>query len=262
MTRCSALVPPVAALVLLAGCSSGGADAAASGGADDGRLSGTLTVFAAASLTDVFTDLGGELRAENPGLVVRFSFAGSSGLATQIVQGAPADVFASANEEQMQVVTEEGRTAGEPEVFTTNELQIVVPAGNPAGVSGLEDFARGDLALALCAPEVPCGSAARDVFDAAGVTPEPDTYEEDVRAALTKVEIGELDAALVYASDVIAAGDDVAGIGFPEAADAVNRYPVCVLTDARNPAAADAFIALVRSGAGQRALADAGFRAP
>jgi molybdate transport system substrate-binding protein len=260
--RCPALTLPVAAFVVLAGCSSGGADAAAPSGADGGRLSGTLTVFAAASLTDVFTDLGNGLMAENPGLVIRFNFAGSAALATQIVQGAPADVFASANEAQMEVVTDEDRAAGEPEVFTSNVLQIAVPAGNPAGVTGLEDFTRGDLALALCAPEVPCGSAAEDVFDAAGVTPAPDTYEEDVRAALTKVEIGEVDAALVYASDVVAAGDDVEGIAFPEAEDAVNRYPVCVVADARTPAAAEAFVALVQSGEGQQALADAGFRAP
>jgi molybdate transport system substrate-binding protein len=260
--RWSALPLPVAAALVVAGCGSGARDAAASSAPDDGGLSGTLTVFAAASLTDVFTALGDELTAEHPGLDVRFNFAGSSGLATQVVQGAPADVFASANEPQMQVVTDEGRADGEPQVFTSNVLQIAVPAGNPAGVTGLEDFTRADLALALCAPEVPCGSAAADVFEAAGVTPAPDTYEEDVRAAVTKVEIGEVDAALVYASDVVAAGDAVDGVAFPEAEDAVNRYLVCVLADAPNPAAAEAFVALVQSEEGQRALADAGFRAP
>ena len=262
MRGTSALTLPLAAVVVLAGCGSGGADAAAPSAADDGRLSGTLTVFAAASLTDVFTGLGDELTAANPDLDVRFSFAGSSALATQIVQGAPADVFASADEPQMQVVTDEALADGEPEIFTSNVLQIAVPTANPAGVTGLADFTRGDLALALCAPEVPCGSAAADVFAAAGITPRPDTYEEDVRAALTKVELGEVDAALVYASDVVSAGGDVDGVAVPEAEDAVNRYPLCVLADAPNPAAAEAFVALVRSGEGQQALADAGFRAP
>jgi molybdate transport system substrate-binding protein len=159
-------------------------------------------------------------------------------------------------------VTDEGLADGDPAVFAANVLQIAVADGNPAGITGLEDFTRGDLALALCAPEVPCGSAAADVFAAAGLTPEPDTYEEDVRAALTKVEIGEVDAALVYASDVVSAGDGVEGIAFPEAEDAVNRYPICVLADAPNPAAAEAFVALVQSDRGQRALGDAGFRAP
>jgi molybdate transport system substrate-binding protein len=128
-------------------------------------------------------------------------------------------------------------------------------------VTGLDDFTRSDLALALCAPEVPCGSAADAVFAAAGITPEPDTYEEDVRAALTKVELGEVDAALVYASDVVAAGDAVEGVDFPEADDAVNLYPLCVLADAPNPEAARAFADLVHSEEGQQALADAGFGA-
>jgi molybdate transport system substrate-binding protein len=258
--RWSTLPLPVAAVLALAGCGAEGADAA-SGSSDDG-LSGTLTVFAAASLTDVFTDLGNDLMADDPGLTIRFNFAGSSALATQIVQGAPADVFASANEAQMAVVTGADLAAGEPEIFTSNVLQIAVPAGNPADVTGLEDFRKADLALALCAPEVPCGSAAEDVFAAAGITPEPDTYEEDVRAALTKVELGEVDAALVYASDVVSAGDEVEGVEFPEAQDAINDYPVCVLADAPNPEAAEAFVALVQSEEGQQALADAGFRAP
>jgi len=228
------------------------------------ELSGTLTVFAAASLTDVFTDLGERLEADNPDLEVRFTFAGSSALATQITQGAPADVFASANEDQMTVVTDADRADGEPAVFASNALEIAVPAGNPADVTGLADFAREELALAVCAPEVPCGAAAEDVFAAADVTARPDTLEEDVRAALTKVELGEVDAALVYATDVEAAGDSVEGIAFPEAEaeGAVNDYPVCVLADAPNADAARAFVELVLSDDGQAALAGAGFRAP
>ena len=247
----------LAATVLAAGCTS-----AEGGPAPREDVGGTLTVFAASSLTDVFEDLGEQLTAENPGMQIRFNFAGSSALATQIVQGAPADVFASANEPQMEVVTAEGLTEGDPVVFTSNVLQIAVPAGNPAGVTSLDDFARADLALALCSPEVPCGSAAEDLLAAAGVQPRPDTYEEDVRAALTKVEFGEVDAALVYASDVVSAGDAVEGIEVPEAAEAVNRYPIAVLADAPNPEAAEAFVLLVQSDPAQQALEDAGFRAP
>jgi molybdate transport system substrate-binding protein len=222
----------------------------------------SLTVFAAASLTDVFTGLGDDLMAANPDLGIRFNFAGSSALATQIVQGAPADVFASANQAQMAVVTDADLGAGEPAVFTENVLEIAVPAGNPGDVTGLADFADADLALAVCADEVPCGAAAAQVFEAAGITAMPDTEEEDVRAALTKVQLGEVDAALVYASDVRSAGSDVEGIEFPEAEEAVNEYPICALAEAPNPEAAQAFVDLVLSDEGQEALEGAGFRAP
>ncbi|MGY1689361.1 molybdate ABC transporter substrate-binding protein [Geodermatophilus sp. SYSU D01105] len=255
--------PLLAAVLLLAGCGGAPDDGAtAATSATGGGLTGTLTVFAAASLTDVFTGLGEALEDQQPGLDVQFNFAGSSALATQVTQGAPADVFASANQPQMTVVTDAGLAEGDPAVFTSNVLEIAVPAGNPAGVTGLADLAREDLAVALCAPEVPCGAAAEDVLAGAGVTAAPDTLEEDVRAALTKVELGEVDAALVYASDVAAAGDAVEGIAFPEAEDAVNDYPIVALADAPNPEAAAAFVDLVQSEEGQRALADAGFRAP
>ncbi len=250
---------PVAGVVFAVGLAACGT-ADGGGGDGAGSPSGTVTVFAAASLTEVFTDLGARLEADHRGLEVRFNFAGSSALATQIGQGAPADVFASANAGQMAVVTDAGLADGDPEVFASNVLEIAVPAGNPAGVTGLDDFAREELALAVCAPEVPCGSAAEDVFAAAGVTAVPDTQEEDVRAALTKVELGEVDAALVYATDVAAAGGAVDGIPFPEAEDAVNDYPVCVLDAAPNRAAAQAFVDLVLSDEGRAALADAGFR--
>jgi molybdate transport system substrate-binding protein len=250
-------------LLSLAGCAG-----TATGGTgavprpSDGGLTGTVTVFAAASLTDVFTTLGDQLEGDNPQLTVQFNFAGSSALATQLTQGAPADVFASANPQQMAVVTDAGLAAAEPTVFAGNVLEIAVPAGNPAGVTGLADFADPDLTLALCAADVPCGAAASAVFADAGITPRPDTEEEDVKAALTKVQLGEVDAALVYATDVRAAGADVEGIPFPEAEREVNEYPICALAAAPAPAAARAFVDLVTSDAGRSALAAAGFRAP
>lgn len=243
----------LAAVVLgLAACSTPQADE------PDG---GTLTVYAAASLTDVFERLSGQFREEHPEIELDVSYGPSSAAARGIVEGAPADVFASADESQMQVVTDAG-LAADPIVFTSNVLTIAVPAGNPAGVTGLADFARDDLALAVCAPEVPCGAAAERLFELAGVTPAPDTYEEDVRSALNKVELGEVDAALVYATDVPTRPQWVEGIDVPEAERVVNHYPIAVLTGARDPAIAQEFVDLVLSDDGRRALADFGFRAP
>jgi molybdate transport system substrate-binding protein len=171
-------------------------------------------------------------------------------------------VFASADQAQMKVVTDAGLQANNPTVFAENVLEIAVPKGNPGHVTGLADFARPDLTLAICAPDVPCGAAAARVFEAAGVTAEPDTEEEDVKAALTKVRLGEVDAALVYVTDVQAAGSDVEGIQVPEAQKAINEYPVCSLEAAPNPKAAQAFVDLVLSDKGQEALTAAGFRKP
>jgi molybdate transport system substrate-binding protein len=256
------LLVPLTALALTGcGASSGGA-ATASSAASGSELNGTLTVFAAASLTDVFTDLGHRLEKTNPDLDVRVNFAGSSALATQITQGAPADVFASANEAQMKVVTDAALQGDDPVIFTENVLEIAVPKRNPGHVTGLADFANPDLSLAICAPDVPCGAAAQKVFQAAGVTAVPDTEEEDVKAALTKVQLGEVDAALVYATDVQAAGSDVEGIPFPEAELAINRYPIVSLKAAPNPEAAQGFLDLVQSADGQKALTAAGFRKP
>jgi molybdate transport system substrate-binding protein len=255
-------VAAVLALSACGGSSSGGAAGGSSADASGGGLTGTLTVFAAASLTDVFTDLGKRLEKDDPGLDVQFNFAGSDALATQITQGAPADVFASANEKQMKVVTDVGLQAADPTIFAENVLEIAVPKGNPGHVTGLKDFENADLTLAVCAPSVPCGAAAQTVFTAAGIDAQPDTEETDVKAALNKVQLGEVDAALVYATDVKAAGDQVEGIQFPEADQAVNTYPICTLKAAPNAAAAKAFVDLVTSDEGQKALTDAGFRNP
>lgn len=266
----------LAAVVVLlgtAGCTGSAASSSEPAGsapatADAGELRGTLVVFAAASLTDAFTDLGDRLEDRHPDLDVQFSFAGSSALAAQLEQGAPADVFASADERQMGRVADAG-LIGDAEVFAQNPLMLAVPADNPAGVtrSGggtppLAELITADLTLAVCAPEVPCGAAAAEVLDAAGLSDAPDTYEDDVRAVLTKVQLGEVDAGLVYVSDVHTARDSIVAYSFREAPLAVNRYPIGALDDAANPAAARAFVDLVLSDAGARVLAGAGFQRP
>jgi molybdate transport system substrate-binding protein len=224
-------------------------------------LTGTVTVFAAASLTETFDALATEFEQQHPNVDVVLNYGGSSGLATQITQGAPADVFAAANEPTMKTVIDAGDAAGST-VFATNTLELVTPAGNPAGVTGLADLADPDLAIALCDPAVPCGSAAQALLEVAGVTAAPDTLEEDVKSVLTKVELGEADAGLVYVTDVKAAGDKVDGIEVPEAQDVINRYPIAVLASAPNLDAAQAWVDFILSDAGQGALADAGFVAP
>lgn len=245
----------------LAGC---GSDASGSGpttptGAR--AVTGTVTVFAAASLIGSFTQLGKDFEQANPGTTVTLNVGASSALAQQIVAGAPADVFAAASPATMKTVTDAGDAVG-PQVFARNRLQIAVPPDNPGNVGGLADFARRPLKIALCAPEVPCGAAATRVFTAAGIQAAPDTLEQDVKAALSKVQLGEVDAALVYRTDVLAAGARVRGIAFPEADEAISDYPVVALADAPNAAAAKAFLAYVLSTEGQQVLAAAGFDSP
>ncbi|GLI26313.1 molybdate-binding protein [Agromyces rhizosphaerae] len=221
----------------------------------------TITVFAAASLTESFEALAAEFEAAHPGVEVALSFGGSATLASQILEGAPADVFASADEATMRRVVDGGATAADPQIFATNALTLAVPAGNPGGVTGLADLADPGLAIALCAPEVPCGATAVSVLDAAGVTAAPDTLEQDVKAVLTRLVLGEADAGLVYRTDVIAAGDAVEQIEAEGTDAAVNAYPIAPV-GAAETATAREFIAFVRSDAGQGVLADAGFGAP
>lgn len=244
----------LAAVLALIGCA---APEQVTPAADDGRLTGTLTVFAAASLTDVVAELADGFETTHPGLTVTTGFGASSSLAQQVVAGAPADVLATASPEALALV--EG---AQGRVLARNRLQIAVPGGNPGGVTGLADLARPELAVALCAPQVPCGAAAAALLEAAGVRARPDTLEQDARAALAKVRLGEVDAALVYRTDVLAADDEVDGVALPEAAGASSEYPVAVLPGARHPQAARAFVEHLLSPEGQRALADAGFDAP
>jgi molybdate transport system substrate-binding protein len=254
----------VLATPVLAGCGGAGSstDGPTGGGAGPAAsVTGTVTVFAAASLTEAFEQIGEDFREAHPGVRVTLNLGGSSALAQQIVAGAPADVFAAANPATMGTVVEAG-DATDPRVFARNRLQIAVPAGNPGGVTGLADLGDRDLTIALCSPEVPCGAAAATVLAAAGVEAAPDTLEQDVKAALSKVALGEVDAALVYRTDVLAAGDDVEGIAFPEAGQAANECSVVALAGAPNAPAARAFVAHVLSSEGQDVLADAGFERP
>jgi molybdate transport system substrate-binding protein len=233
-----------------------------SSGSAAGNVTGSITVFAAASLTESFTAIGKQFEAAHPGATVTFNFAGSSALATQINEGAPADVFASASPKNLAVVTDAGNTEGMPTTFVRNQLVIAVTKGNPKGIAVLADLTKPDLKVALCADAVPCGAAARTAIEAAGVKVTPVTLEQDVKAALSKVKLGEVDAALVYRTDAKAAGADVDAVEFPESAKAINDYPIVALKDAKNAAGAQAFIAYVLSADGARVLIEAGFQAP
>lgn len=251
LRRFWSLVAAASALVLfVAGCGAGAAS-------DESGES--VTVFAAASLTEAFTRIGKDFERTHPGIDLRFNFAGSSTLAQQLIRGAPADVFASANQAQMRKVADADLLAAEPEVFVRNKLQIVVPAGNPGKVSGLADFGDKERTIAICAPQVPCGAAAQEAFAAAGVEPAPDTLEQDVKAVLTKVALGEVDAGLVYRSDVVSAERDVRGIDFPVSGKAVNSYSIATLADAPSAAAAEAFLDYVQSPQAMAVLDDHGF---
>ena len=233
--------------------------AACGGGSAPGREAGVITVLAAASLTDAFTSLGEAYAASVPGAVVEFDFGSSSGLARQIVDGAPADVFASADHDAMAMVTDAGAAAGPPRVVAGNVMEIAVPPGNPAAVSAVGDLALDDLLVGLCAEEVPCGRLARRLLADNGVVAAIDTNEPDVRSLLTKIEAAELDAGVVYHSDVVAAGERVEALPVPGAERRPASYPVVVLAAAAAPEEAAAFVDFVLSDPGQAILAAAGF---
>ncbi|TXS52570.1 molybdate ABC transporter substrate-binding protein [Streptomyces sp. uw30] len=255
-----------AALLALSACSSSdsdsaGSDSSASASASD-KLSGEVTVFAAASLKESFTALGKEFEKEHPGTKVTFSFGGSDALAASITGGAPADVFASASPKTMKIVTDAGDASGTPATFVRNQLEIATLPGNPDKIASLKDLTKSDLKVVLCDKTVPCGAAAQKAVDASKLKLTPVSYEEDVKSALNKVVLKEADAAVVYKTDVKAAGDKVEGVEFPESADAINDYPITVLKESRNTEAAKAFIALVQSPEGQKVLSEAGFLQP
>lgn len=256
----------VAALALVAtvaGCgSSGSSSSGKSRSKSAAKISGTVTVFAAASLTETFQALGKTFEAEHPGTKVVFSFGGSDTLAASITGGAPADVFAAASTKTMKTVTDADDVSGTPTTFAKNQLEIATLPGNPKNIHSLQDLTNPKFKVALCAKEVPCGAAAQTALDDAGVKVTPVSYEQDVKSALTKVELKEVDASIVYKSDVKSANGKVEGVHFPESAKAINTYPIALLRHAPNPAAAKQFIALVTSSQGEKALTDNGFLAP
>jgi molybdate transport system substrate-binding protein len=249
--------------VLLAGC---GGDRGPQGGTGPAtttvdRLRGDITVFAAASLADAFTELGAAFETAHPGTHVALNFAASSALREQILGGAPADVFASANQANLDQVIA-GGAATASEVFATNALEIAVPRGNPAGITGLADFGRDDLLVGLCADQVPCGDLARQALARAGVTPAVDTDAPDVRALLTQVASGDLDAGIVYLTDVRSAGGSIDSVAIPPDQNVRAGYAIARLTASGDPPVAAAFVAFVGSRAGQRILAAHGFQGP
>jgi molybdate transport system substrate-binding protein len=253
-TRLAALLA-VAALALAA-CGGGDDD---SGGSSGAASSGELKVFAAASLTAAFTELGQQFTSANGGTKVTFNFAGSQALATQIQQGAPADVFASADLTNMGKVTD---LVGTPQNFASNQLQIVVENGNPRNIQGLDDLANADLKVVLAAPDVAAGKYAAEALGKAGVTVKPVSEEDNVKAVVTKVSLGEADAGIVYVTDVTAGGDKVEGVEIPKTQNVVATYPIATVKASKAQDKAQAFMDLVLSDQGQQVLKQYGFLPP
>lgn len=245
------------AVGLLVGCgsSSSGAKPHSSG------PTGSITVFAASSLTSTFTQLGKQFEAAHPGTKVTFSFASSSTLAQQIIAGAPADVFASASSKNMTQVTEAGSAAG-PMTFANNVAEIAVSPASASKVTGIADLGERGLKVALCQPQVPCGALAVKVLGNAHVTVKPVTQGLDVKSTLAYVTNGQVDAAIVYVSDVLAAGAKVIGVSIPAADNASTAYLIATVKGSKSSAVASAFEQYVLSSAGQRALLQAGFQKP
>jgi len=248
----------IAALAaVVAGCSSG------SGSSNSGGSSstGTITVFAAASLMGSFTQLGKQFESAHKGDTVKFSFGPSSGLAEQINNGAPADVFASAAPANMQQVVSAGN-ASNPQNFVKNTMEVAVPPDNPGKVASVTDLAKSSVKVALCQPQVPCGVVAAEVFKNAGIKVKPVTLQPDVKSVLTQVETGNVDAGMVYVTDVMAAGSKVKGVTIPASDNATTTYPIATISSSKHKSIAQAWVSYVLSPAGQQVLAAAGFEKP
>lgn len=231
-------------------------------GAGDDRSKETVTVLAAASLTGVFDTLEPLFEKDNPGTDLRFSFAGSSDLAQQIVNGAPADVFASANPKQMMTVVNARMVEGSPTNFASNLLTIAVRTGNPTGIRSFADLANPARTVVVAGPEEPCGAATAQIEKSTGITLKPLSEESDVKSILAKVEQGDADAGLLFVTDVRSARGKVAGITFPEAREATTEYPIAVLSNGPHKDLGRKFADLVLSPQGQQVLHDAGFSSP
>ncbi len=241
--------------VLLAAAASG------CGSGSSGTEGATVRVFAAASLTGSFTEIARAFEADHPGTQVLLNFGPSSGLAEQVRSGAPADVLASASPEVMDALAAEDAVE-DPRDFARNRLAVAVPPDDPGGVDSLADLARPGVKVALCQAQVPCGAVAAEVLDRAGLDVRPATEEVDVKAVLTKVTLGEVDAGLVYVTDVRAAGDDVRSVAISEDLDASTTYPIAVVGETEQRRLAGEFVDLVLSARGMRVLRDAGFTDP
>ena len=256
------IVALLAALGLLAGCGSDSTSSSATTTAPAQQVTGTVTVFAAASLKEAFTEAAAAFKQANPDADVTLNFAASSALAQQINEGAPADVFASADTANMQKVVDAGGISGSPENFATNSLEIIVASGNPKGITGVADLSKSGVLYVTCGPDVPIGKYALQVFTNAKVTPpNPVSLEPDVKGIVTKVTSGEADAGIVYATDVKAAGDKAAGVTIPADINVLATYPLGVTTDAANPEGAAAWAAFITGSEGQSILAKYGFGA-
>jgi molybdate transport system substrate-binding protein len=246
---------------LVVGCSSSSSTASSNAAASAAPAApGTLTVFAAASLKATFTQIGTIFQTENPGSTVTFNFAGSSDLVTQLTAGAPADVFASADKNNMTKAAAADLLSGTPVNFASNILTIVTPPGNPAGITSFADLAKSGVDVVVCAPQVPCGAAAATVETNTGVTLTPVSEENSVTDVVGKITSGQADAGLVYVTDAKNAGDKVTQVDFPEAAAVVNVYPIATVTASAQPALATTFVDLVVGPEGQQVLAAAGFK--
>jgi molybdate transport system substrate-binding protein len=248
------------AAVAVAGCSSSSSSSPSTTSSSK-PAAGTITVFAAASLTGTFTQLGTQFESAHPGDTVKFSFGPSSGLATQITSGAPADVFASAAPGNMQDVVSAG-DASNPQDFAKNTMEVAVPPNNPAKVKSVNDLAKKSVKVAVCQPQVPCGVVAAEVFKNVGITVKPVTLQPDVKSVLTQVETGNVDAGMVYVTDVMAAGSKVKGVTIPANDNASTLYPIATVTSSKEKSIAEAFVAYVLSPAGQSVLTAAGFEKP
>ncbi len=240
------------ALVLLASLASA-CGAASSSGGDDQR---ELSVFAASSLTEAFTELGDQFTAAHPDVKVTFAFAGSSDLVTQLQQGAPADVLATADTSNMDKVAS---LTGAPQAFAGNQLIIAVEPGNPKHITGLADLADPDLKVVLAAPEVPAGKYAEEALAKAGAAVQPVSLEVSVKGVVTKVSLGEADAGIVYVTDVAAAQGKIEGVAIPADQNVTATYPIATLKESASPEDAQAFVDLILSPEGQKVLAEYGF---
>jgi molybdate transport system substrate-binding protein len=249
------------AVVALAGCSSSSSSSTPSASTSPSASTGSITVFAAASLTGTFTQLGKQFETAHPGDTVKFSFGPSSGLATEITSGAPADVFASAATANMQQVVSAG-DASSPQNFAKNIMEVAVPPNNPANVKSVNNLAKKSVKVALCQPQVPCGVVAAEVFKNVGITVKPVTLQADVKSVLTQVELGNVDAGMVYVTDVMAAGTKVKGVAIPANDNASTLYPIATINGSKQKSEAEAFVAYVLSPAGQQVLTAAGFEKP